>query len=419
MTLPSSHIWLLSAPALLAGLLVWQATAPGIGVSADSVQYLAAAESFRAGHGLMVPYGQAHPVWMQQFPGLFPIVLAIGIPPRVLQCLLAMATVLLVAIGGWRESGSVRAGVLAGAVVAGWPHFVTTHGVVLSEPLFLTLLVGGWLALREGYRRLGMVLTGLGAAARFVGVGAIRGGWLGLAPLALSMAAARVMGGAATNRAFGYHPLGADGIAAVAVLAGFVLWGRRNLAASMAAGLLGVLVFSRLFVDAAIEFEPRHLLPILVLGVLAASRYAPWPVWAVALAAVWWLPRVPVGREHNHPRWAQSETLARVRALPAGTRILSHGADLVYYQTRRAAEWAPVRTGYFDGRARPDWCLALRERTPAALVFFDALEDRGSFAVRDQDVPECLSGAKRSRLADGVLYSAENVLGLERAREAR
>ena len=56
---------------------------------------------------------------------------------------------------------------------------------------------------------------------------------------------------------------------------------------------------------------------------------------------------------------------------------------------------------------------------PAALVFFDALEDRGSFAVRDQDVPECLAGARRSRLADGVLYEAENVLGLERALVAR
>ena len=61
----------------------------------------------------------------------------------------------------------------------------------------------------------------------------------------------------------------------------------------------------------------------------------------------------------------------------------------------------------------------MRERTPAVPVFFDALDNRGSFALRDQDVPGCLAGARRMRLANGVMYEAENVLGLERARRAR
>jgi len=438
------------APALLAGLTVWRATEVGLGVTADSVQYLAAAESFWNGNGPMVPYGGPRPYWLAQFPPLFSLVLAVGGNEgltwvRVLHTVLAMATTMLLFAAALRVSGSRLTAFAAAALLAGTTPFLLVHTAVISEPLFLALLVGGWAAWEFGQPRLAALALGLAAATRFAGLASAglaavrRREWqtaaLAIGPVAGWLVLTAVLSGQATNRTVGFYAMGMGepgltGWATAGVLGALWAVGWRRGLAPMALGLataqLAFLVFARHFLDAAILFEDRHLLPVWILVLGAGAALLPargFAAGAVCCAALFWRPLPENRLDLNAEAIRRSATLAYVKGLAPEVGVITPAPDLIYFHLRRRTRWIPARSGYFDHRPRPDWCEVLQNIASAqaetALVFFDALKGRESYLAGVRDVPGCLAGLLPERTADGTVFRVKNVPELEGTGTAR
>lgn len=179
---------------LSAALLSLIASSPYPGVSVDSGEYLAVADGLRQGHGLTMPYAgydeafrvlePGERVPMTQFPPLYPSVLAAtGLSlldaVRALAALVFAAFVCLGAYLVWRETTSLPATTLAGALLVG-PDLLAVHAMAWSEQLMLVPLLGALLyAVRYAERRSRWDLIGMGACAsaasmaRFAGVSAI------------------------------------------------------------------------------------------------------------------------------------------------------------------------------------------------------------------------------------------------------
>jgi hypothetical protein len=199
--------WLaLVAAGAAAGVLV--AARAGVGLSTDSVAYLAEARSLRHGDGLTLPAG-LHAVYVTEdraaarldaervpaahFPPLLPAVLAAAGPsadgrwpgPWLNAALLA-ASAVAVALMVAGRTGSRPAAALAAGAVALAPAVLRTHAMVWSEPLFLALGLWGLLGLAR-------YLT-TGRTRALVGGGlALGGAWLtryaGVALVAAGVAA--------------------------------------------------------------------------------------------------------------------------------------------------------------------------------------------------------------------------------------
>jgi hypothetical protein len=196
--------WLL----VVAGLplvAVLAVTRFGLGVSTDSVAYIAEARSFRDGRPLELPVGiyeiyedveiGRDSIAAAHFPPLFPVVLALGgadddpaSSGRALNALLLAATVLLVAFMVERHTGSRGAALLAASFIALSPALLRTHAMVWSEPLFIALGVLGLLVLAR-YLEEGRVSTlvtasvvlGLAWLTRYAGIAFVLTGVLVLA----------------------------------------------------------------------------------------------------------------------------------------------------------------------------------------------------------------------------------------------
>jgi dolichyl-phosphate-mannose-protein mannosyltransferase len=139
--------------AVIAGAGILAATTLGPGVSTDSVFYLGASDSLRAGDGLRAFDGSP----MTVFPPGFPVALAVvgavvgeaELAARVLNALCVAAIVLLAWLLLRRHVRSTPlrlAGVLA---VAGAPALFINSAVALSEPLFLVFVLAAALALER------------------------------------------------------------------------------------------------------------------------------------------------------------------------------------------------------------------------------------------------------------------------------
>src|SRR5262249_53231128 len=129
------------------------ATPEGLGLSDDSIGYIAGARSMLAGHG----YREA---WLASdgpvthFPPGFPAVLALvglsGLDPlrgaRFLDALLFGLNTALLGILGWRMTKSLPAGLILATLFVVNDSLLRVHAVAMSEPLFIFLsLLAFWM----------------------------------------------------------------------------------------------------------------------------------------------------------------------------------------------------------------------------------------------------------------------------------
>lgn len=238
--------------ALLGMVLVIRTTPDGLGLSDDSIAYIAGARSLAAGDGYREAWLASNgPV--THFPPAFSSVLAFfglfGIDPlraaRWVNALLFGLNAWLLGILGWRMTPSLTAGlVLAGLFVTNAEMF-QVHAVTMSEPLFIFLSLlsfwmfdlhferrgggEGWLWLIACGTFVGMAYltryAGLALVATFVvALLILHKDWkrkllsvaiflAGVLPWALGWSIRnRLLAGNATNRAFAWHPLTSENI---------------------------------------------------------------------------------------------------------------------------------------------------------------------------------------------------------------
>ncbi len=235
---------LLGLLAALGIALVLRATPEGLGISDDSVAYIAGARSMLAGHGYREAWlASNQPV--THFPPAFSAVLAFlgitGLDPlrgaRFLNASLFGLNIFVLGILGWRTTKSLPAGLALGALMLVNDSLLRVHAVAMSEPLFIFLsLLAFWmfdlyierdehwlwllacgvlsgLAYLTRYAGLALVATFVAAVAvlhrtwrrRFASAGIYLAGFL---PWALGWAVRNeLVGGNATNRTFVWHPI--------------------------------------------------------------------------------------------------------------------------------------------------------------------------------------------------------------------
>ena len=235
--------------ALIGMVLVIQATPNGLGLSDDSIAYIAGARSMAAGNGYREAWlASNQPV--THFPPAFSSVLAFfglfGIDPlraaRWVNAALFGFNAALLGILGWRMTPSLTAGVVLAALFVTSGEMFSVHAVAMSEPLFIFLsLLSFWmfdLYFERHHHWLWMIACGT-----FVGMAYLTR-YAGLALVATFVAALfilhttwrkrlvstgillasvspwvlgwsirnRLIAGNATNRAFTWHPLTSENI---------------------------------------------------------------------------------------------------------------------------------------------------------------------------------------------------------------
>jgi len=169
--------------ALIAGFLVSYATSLyGIGLSQDSVVYMAAAQNIAAGNGITSYNGTPVTLW----PPLYPFIVAlfglltrsdVVVVARSLNILLAVIVVLLTGIYA-RQLKMSDIPALGAAAITAWSFpIVATRVMAWSEPLFLVFVVLSLMALtryithRTVYSLLFFTIAAsLAAVTRYIGV---------------------------------------------------------------------------------------------------------------------------------------------------------------------------------------------------------------------------------------------------------
>src|SRR5512140_1318527 len=139
--------------ALVGIALVLRATPEGLGLSDDSIGYIAGARSMLAGHGYREAWlASDQPV--THFPPAFPRLLAFiglfGLDPlraaRFLNASLFGLNIFLLGILGWRLTKSLPAGLALAALLLLNDSLLRVHAVAMSEPLFIFLsLLAFWM----------------------------------------------------------------------------------------------------------------------------------------------------------------------------------------------------------------------------------------------------------------------------------
>jgi 4-amino-4-deoxy-L-arabinose transferase-like glycosyltransferase len=157
MTIRLSLRWIslsiLSLLAIIGIALVLRATPEGLGLSDDSIGYIAGARSILAGNGYREAWlASNQPV--THFPPAFPRLLAFiglfGLDPlrgaRFLNASLFGLNIFLLGILGWRMTKSLLAGLALAALLLINDSLLRVHAVAMSEPLFIFLsLLAFWM----------------------------------------------------------------------------------------------------------------------------------------------------------------------------------------------------------------------------------------------------------------------------------
>jgi len=230
-------------------LLVLRATPNGLGLSDDSIAYIAGARSMAAGDGYREAWlASNQPV--THFPPVFSSVLAIfgylGIDPlravRWVNALLFGLNAMLLGILGWRMTPSLTAGIVLAVLFVASGEMFSVHAVAMSEPLFIFLsLLAFWmfdLYFERHHHWLWMIacgtFVGLAYLTRYAGLALVATFSVALLilhttwkkrltsigiflasvlPWALGWSIRnRLVAGNATNRAFAWHPLTSENI---------------------------------------------------------------------------------------------------------------------------------------------------------------------------------------------------------------
>lgn len=139
--------------AAVAVFLVLHATPEGLGLTDDSIGYIAGARSILAGHGYREAWLASNgPV--THFPPAYPDTLVMlgwfGLDPlrgaRFLNAVLFGLNTILMGILGWRMTHSLPAGLALGALFMVNDSLLRVHAMALSEPLFIFLsLLAFWM----------------------------------------------------------------------------------------------------------------------------------------------------------------------------------------------------------------------------------------------------------------------------------
>ncbi|MEW6400798.1 MAG: hypothetical protein AB1649_03300, partial [Chloroflexota bacterium] len=170
------------APVLALGLLasfgvflILQATPEGLGISDDSIAYIAGARSILSGQGYREAWLASNgPV--THFPPGFSSVLALvglsGLDPlrgaRFVNSLLFGVNAFLLGLLGWRMTKSRLAGIVLALLFLANASLLRVHAVAMSEPLYLFLSLLAFLAFSqyfENFEDRWLLLTGA-----FVGI---------------------------------------------------------------------------------------------------------------------------------------------------------------------------------------------------------------------------------------------------------
>jgi 4-amino-4-deoxy-L-arabinose transferase-like glycosyltransferase len=230
--------------AIAALVLVLYATPEGLGLSDDSIAYIAGARSMLAGHGYREAWLASNgPV--THFPPAYPAALVslgwFGLDPlrgaRLVNAALFALSTFVMGILGWRMTRSLLAGLILATLFLANGSLLQVYASALSEPLFIFLsLLAFWmfdlyferdahwlwlvscgvlvgLAYLTRYAALGLAVTFLIALMLLHRTWAKR--WqsaaiflVGLVPWAAGWAIRNVVvGGTATNRKLVWHPI--------------------------------------------------------------------------------------------------------------------------------------------------------------------------------------------------------------------
>jgi 4-amino-4-deoxy-L-arabinose transferase-like glycosyltransferase len=239
------------ALAIIAFFAIWlllYSTPQGLSLSDDSIAYLAGAQSILSGQGYREAWLESNkPV--THFPPGFPALLALlgltGLEPlraaRLVNALAYGLNAALLGWLGWRMSRSYLAGLVLAALFVINAQLLWTHVPAMSEPLYLalSLLAIACFDLYFAYRQPGWlfltgILTGWAWLVRYAGLALlatflvaivildetwkkrISGVLLLLAgalPWLLAwMIRNTLIGGSATNRGLGWHPITAENL---------------------------------------------------------------------------------------------------------------------------------------------------------------------------------------------------------------
>lgn len=235
--------------ALTGMILIVRTTPDGLGLSDDSIAYIAGARSMVAGNGYREAWlASNQPV--THFPPAFSSVLAFfgsfGIDPlraaRWVNAFLFAANAALLGILGWRMTPSLTAGLVLAALFVTSGEMFQVHAVTMSEPLFIFLSLLAfwmfdlyfepdrhWLWLVACGTFVGMAYltryAGLALVATFVvAMLVLHTNWrkrlirigiflASVVPWVLGWSIRnRLLGGNATNRAFAWHPLTSENL---------------------------------------------------------------------------------------------------------------------------------------------------------------------------------------------------------------
>lgn len=367
--------WIPSAVAVLATLY---ATSLGVGLSPDSVTYIAVARNLLHGRGLVESLGTPDGVLLTHFPPLFPALLAgLGFAwqadpieiARYLNALLFGATVGIVVLAlGWPTGSRVTgAGVLAGLLIALQQHIITLHAMAWSEPLFLLLaLLSVFLLVlhvssgQPAYLVASSVLAAASCLTRYVGLAVLLTGLVMLGaspgvswtirvrrvlfflavaalPLATWLAITVDRAGHVANRTPGLYALGPGDLSSVlAAVAGWLLPDR--LARTLGrVGAGWALVIVALALTAYYLSQAMRTLPLR--HTERGWRREQALLWSSGIFIGWYLATVAVSKAFMDP------------AIPFDTRILSP-----VYVFGNVAASVMARSVVRQGRA-PRWVM--------------------------------------------------------------
>ena len=130
--------------AILGAYLIFKATPDGLGLSDDSIAYIAGARSLLAGHGYREAWLETNgPVthFPPAFSGALTLIGLAGADPlngaRLLNTLLFGINAALLGLLGWKMTKSSVAGIALAALFVVNDSLLRVHAVAMSEPLFL------------------------------------------------------------------------------------------------------------------------------------------------------------------------------------------------------------------------------------------------------------------------------------------
>ncbi len=241
------HRWIfyLSCLALLGVVLVLVFTRFGPGASGDSVYYIMGGQNIADGNGFSRTSGGGEIKPITGFPPFFSLVMSIFaligtnmfVGGRGLNILLFAANIFLTGFIIYRYSRSIWPALLGSALVLSSDTLIENHGWIMSEPLYVFLMLLAVYTLAkylEAHKRsfwaLSIIFISLASLTRFAGVAltaagvfaifvlgkrklirriidSILFGVLSLIPLVLWMMRNSFIAGTTTNRAWIYHPI--------------------------------------------------------------------------------------------------------------------------------------------------------------------------------------------------------------------